>query len=1120
MNKALRLLPLLLLGCNEAKSPGTHTGSELVDADNDGFSSEVDCDDGSAAVHPDADELCDGIDNNCDGAIDEDAATSAATWFLDADADGFGDPDSSLPACAAPAGHVANSTDCDDAGAAIHPDADELCDGVDNNCDGVTDEDTATDAATWFLDGDGDGFGDPDSSLNSCSIPTGYVTNNTDCNDADQSTYPGAPELCVDGIDTDCDGLADEDDTDACRVFSGWAAPYSDLDAVADITITGSGSTELATEIGTADVDGDGIQDVLLSGGGAQGVYLFLGSTILSGGHELRVDDADYFFSGASSYVAVAGAGDIDGDGLEEVLIGDYTATVGDHNFAGITYLFFGSSLASDREIPLSDADYTILGEEEYGYLGQGITSAGDVDGDGFEDIIIGESGINGLAGATRLFLASSLGFDDTRLASDADYSFMGVDAGDWSGWFLSPAGDVDGDELDDFLVGTWTAGSAYLVFGGSLGSTAEISLADADYTFVGDELGSVAGVGDVDNDGLDDLMFGEVGNDEVHPNGGAVHLFLGAGLGTETTLSGTDADHSFYGGVEGAKLGESVAPLGDIDNDGRNDLLFAAWSHTETANYSSRPGTVYVVLAASLGSTTAHSVLDADHIIHGESGMQAAMSYSVGLLGAGDIDGDDQDDLLIGTFSANRAGLFLANDLSSTETDFAAASQTFLGEDGLTGMGGDLDFIGDIDGDGRDDILIGAEAGSPGAACLFLSASIADDATALTEAEAAYCFYGVGYGNHPGHAVSGAGDVDGDGLPDLLIAAYGDADHADMRGVVYLILSSSLGSERTISLDDADYTFVGEAANDFAGGAVDSAGDVDGDGLDDILIAAYRSSALETAGGSVYLIYASSLGTESVIDLADADVRIDGTIGLNLGGYFHQNIAGGGDFDGDGLADLLLGSHNGSYSDVGSTYVVLGSTIASGSAFVIPDDTDLLIDGSVIGGDSGYAVAWMDDMDGDGLSEILMGAGGWNNEQAWLFFSTTIDGATTLTTDDADYSFSGDEAGNGRAGSSVADAGDVDGDGIPDILFGAWLNSDEASQAGQAYLFLGGQLSGTTELLFTDADYRFYGSVAGSRIGEGLAANGDFNGDGLSDLLVGSNGSLLSNTVHMLMAP
>ena len=160
MNTVLRLLPLLLLGCDEAKDPAPEASSGLVDGDGDGFSTDVDCDDSNAAVSPNADELCDGLDNNCDGAVDEDTALDAATWFIDSDADGFGDPATSLRACAAPAGHVADSTDCDDASAAIHPDADEICDERDNNCDGAVDEDTAVDAATWFGDINGDGLSD------------------------------------------------------------------------------------------------------------------------------------------------------------------------------------------------------------------------------------------------------------------------------------------------------------------------------------------------------------------------------------------------------------------------------------------------------------------------------------------------------------------------------------------------------------------------------------------------------------------------------------------------------------------------------------------------------------------------------------------------------------------------------------------------------------------------------------------------------------------------------------------------------------------------------------------------------------------------------------------------
>ncbi|HEX9825260.1 MAG TPA: MopE-related protein, partial [Flavobacteriaceae bacterium] len=163
----------------------------------------TDCDDTNANVFPGNTETCDGIDNNCDGQIDEGVTT---TFYADNDGDGFGDANVSVEDCSAPSGYVTNDTDCDDANANAYPGNTEVCDGIDNNCDGQIDEGVTT---TYYVDNDGDGFGNPSDTIQACSAPSGYVTDNTDCNDSDANAYPGNTEVC-DGIDNNCDGQIDE----------------------------------------------------------------------------------------------------------------------------------------------------------------------------------------------------------------------------------------------------------------------------------------------------------------------------------------------------------------------------------------------------------------------------------------------------------------------------------------------------------------------------------------------------------------------------------------------------------------------------------------------------------------------------------------------------------------------------------------------------------------------------------------------------------------------------------------------------------------------------------------------------------------------------------------------
>ncbi len=179
------------------------------DADNDGFYSYNDCNDFDASVNPLAAELCDGLDNNCNGLADD--GLTMNTYFADGDNDGFGIGSVSTNSCeaTAPAGYSDNSADCDDTNASVNPAAAEICDDADNNCNAQTDEGLPVN--TYFEDGDGDGFGYATAALNTClaSPPAGYVASGEDCNDGDAAINPNASEIC-DGIDQNCNTLTDE----------------------------------------------------------------------------------------------------------------------------------------------------------------------------------------------------------------------------------------------------------------------------------------------------------------------------------------------------------------------------------------------------------------------------------------------------------------------------------------------------------------------------------------------------------------------------------------------------------------------------------------------------------------------------------------------------------------------------------------------------------------------------------------------------------------------------------------------------------------------------------------------------------------------------------------------
>ena len=304
------LLPILaavaLSACNQNK----------LDQDGDGFTELTgDCDDLNANVHPDAQEVCyNGIDDNCNGVEDEEGATSGRVWYADLDGDNYGDDGITIEACEQPENYASNKWDCNESDPRINPDAVEVCDYVDNDCDGQVDETSSEDAFVWYPDRDGDGYGDPAGEVRSCEEPPGFVLESGDCADLDPLQNPDAVEDCRTEADDDCDGLVNEVDAYGC---TDW---YADLDGdgFAGTAACLCGPDDVYTEREATDCD-DTRADVFP---GAEVTRRF---AVEDCAHQSPIDiaDADHtIFLGAYALNTGVVQVDFTGDGVDDVFVG------------------------------------------------------------------------------------------------------------------------------------------------------------------------------------------------------------------------------------------------------------------------------------------------------------------------------------------------------------------------------------------------------------------------------------------------------------------------------------------------------------------------------------------------------------------------------------------------------------------------------------------------------------------------------------------------------------------------------------------------------------------------------------------------------------------------------
>ncbi len=778
-----------------------------------------------------------------------------------------------------------------------------------------------------------------------------------------------------------------------------------------------------AAVAGVGDLDGDGRSDVALGAPLDDTVGADGGAVILASGATgavLRTLNGDA--AGDQFGFAVSGAGDVNGDGRHDVIVGAPR----------------NDTAAADagRAVVYSGLDGTVLhvfdGSGANDWFGYAVGGGGDVNNDGFDDVIVGapQKGPGVGAGYVRVFS----GRDGSLL-----HGFAGDSMDDAFGWSVAHAGDVNGDCFADVIVGApvddnnGNGSGLARVYSGVDGSVLHAFVGDSP----GDHLGfAVFRAGDVDGDGMSDVILGVPNDDNKAADAGSARV-----------MSGADGSQllSFDGLFAGDAFGTSVGGGHDYDGDGRSDVIVGSpWRDTPRTD---------------AGFATVYSGADGTPLCS-QRGENDADWFGVAVAFAGDVNRDGLGDLVIGASlvdvganaDAGTAYLFQAVpcEYSDAGTLAPAASNALFGRR--------MARLGDLNGDGVDDFVVGAMQEST----LGRTRNGVVRVYSGSDRSVLFTFEGDDSQDELGSAVGDAGDVDNDGVSDIIVGAHGDRTNGANAGLVRLY-SGATGAELR--------THFGAALGDRLGSAVDGLGDVDNDGIDDYMAGA--PEALTTRGTVV--VYSGQSGTQLY--------SVDGTLNSE---WLGVSVARIGDLNGDGVDDFVAGGPQLVPVAVGRGTVRVCSGV---------DGTTLYSRWGTRTGDAfGQSVAGLGgDIDGDGVNDFVVGAPWGNQNGAVAGFVRVFSGASGAVL------FENRGAGPGdQLGGSVAAAGDIDSDGIVDYLAGAPRADTVVGVDAGAVAVISGRFGGPPLL-------NFGGANPGDLFGTSMLSLPDVNGDGRAEIAVGA---------------